>query len=363
VLALTYGYIDNSGAARSGMLNIPYAGASKGSVRAGISPAGQINAVAATGSQAVAITFTTDDGSAATGLSVSADLTALPSGWNSASKSFSCNTVSTGNGCQLQLNFAPPALGGGSLALRYNYIDSSGAANAGLVNVAYAATSNDTVTGTASPSGEIVATLGSSGQPVAVTFTTDDGRLATAFQVTSALGALPAGWSSAASGLGCATVSTGNACQLGLTFAPGAIDSGTLTINYSYLNNAGEAKSGSAMIPYRTTSDDNVIAASNPTSLAAAVGSSSAVMVTFTTDDGNLAGALTADLSALPAGWSAASSSFTCAGVSTGTGCQVSLTYAPTAAANGTLSFGYSYSNSAGVMKTGTVSIPYSAGP
>jgi hypothetical protein len=361
VLALNYDYLDNSGAARSGTINIPYAAASKGSVHAGASPTGQINAVAAAGSQTVAITFTTDDGSAATGLS--ADLTALPSGWSSASKSFSCASVSTGNGCQMQLTYAPAALGGGSLALRYSYIDSSGAANTGLVEIAYAATSNDTVTGTTSPSGEIVAALGSPGQPVAVTFNTDDGRLATAFQITGNLGALPAGWSSAAGGLSCATLSTGTACRLMLDFAPGAIDSGTLNLNYSYLNNAGEAKSGSANIPYRTTSDDNVIAASNPTAVAAAVGSTNAVSVTFTTDDGNLAGALTADLSALPAGWSAASSSLTCAAVSTGSGCQVSLTYAPTAAANATLSFGYSYANSAGVAKTGTVSIPYTAGP
>jgi hypothetical protein len=49
--------------------------------------------------------------------------------------------------------------------------------------------------------------------------------------------------------------------------------------------------------------------------------------------------------------------------VSVGTSCQVSLNYSPTVAANSTLTFGYSYVNSAGTTKTGTVSIPYTAAP
>ncbi len=92
--------------------------------------------------------------------------------------------------------------------------------------------------------------------------------------------------------------------------------------------------------------------------LAAVTGSSNLVAVTFTTDDGNFASGLSADLSALPLGWTAPASSFACASVSVGATCQVSLTYAPTAAASGTLAFGFSYVNSAGTAKTGTVSIP-----
>jgi hypothetical protein len=363
LLALNYAYTDNSGAARSGAINIPFASVSHGTVLAAASPTGQINAVAAGGSRAVTITFTTDDGNAATGLSLASPLTALPAGWSSASNTFSCGSVSTGNGCQLQLQFAPTTLGGGALALRYDYIDSSGATNGGLLNIAYAATSDDSVAGAVSPSGQVNAMLGSPGQPVSVTFTTDDSRLATALQVSTSLAALPAGWSSAANTFACSTVSTGNSCQLMLLFAPTALDSGTLTLNYSYLNNAGEARMGTVGIPYWTTSDDNVVATPSPTSLAAATGSSNTVTVTFTTDDGNLAGDLTANLSTLPPDWSTASGTFTCAAVSVGTGCQVSLAYAPTGPATATLSFGFSYTNSAGMMKTGTVSIPYSAAP
>jgi hypothetical protein len=363
LLALNYSYTDNSGTARNGVTNIPFASVSRGTIRATASPGGQINAVAAGGSQAVTITFTTDDGNAATGLSMASDLAALPAGWSSASNQFSCDSVSSGNGCQLQLKFSPASLGNGALALRYNYIDASGATNGGLVNIAYAATTDDSVAGAVSPSGQVTAMLGSAGQPVSVTFTTDDTRLATALQISASLAALPAGWSSAANSFTCSTVSTGNACELKLLFAPTALDSGTLTLNYSYLNNADQAKMGTVGIPYRTTTDDNVIGTSSPTSLAVATGSSNTVTVAFTTDDGNLAGDLTANLSTLPPDWSAASGTFTCAAVSVGTGCQVSLAYAPTGPANATLSFGFSYTNSAGTMKTGTVSIPYSAGP
>ena len=154
-----------------------------------------------------------------------------------------------------------------------------------------------------------------------MTFTTDDSRLATALQVSTSLTALPAGWSSAANTFACSMVEYGQCLLAELMFAPTALDSGTLTLNYSYLNNSGAAKMGTVGIPYWTTSDDNVVGTPSPTSLAVATGSSNTVTVTFTTDDGNLAGNLTANLSTLPLDWSAASGTFTCAAVSVGTGC------------------------------------------
>jgi hypothetical protein len=247
--------------------------------------------------------------------------------------------------------------------LRYGYNDASGTPNFGVLNIPYAATTNDNVTGTAAPSGQITAMLGSPGQPVSVTFTTDDGRLATALQLTSSLTTLPAGWSASAGAFSCSVVTSGTTCQLMLTYAPTGVDNGTLNLGYAYVNNAGESKSGSVGIPYQTTTNDNVVGTANPTAVAAVTGSSNLVAVTFTTDDGNFASGLSADLSALPLGWTAPASSFACASVSVGTTCQVTLTYAPTAAASGTLAFGFSYVNSAGTAKTGTVSIPYSAAP
>jgi hypothetical protein len=362
-LSLNYSYLDNSGATRSGALNIPYAAITHDTVVASASPSGQITAVETSGSQTVSVTFMTDDGNAASALNLTSALTALPPGWSSSATMFTCGTISTGNGCQLQLTYAPTTLSSGVLTLSYAYFDAGGTPNAGLVNIPYAATTNDNVVGTASPTGQVNSMLGSPGQPVAVTFTTDDSRLATALQLTTSLAALPAGWSSAANSFGCSSLSTGSGCQLTLMYAPTALDSGTLTLNFAYLNNAGESKSGSVAIPYRTTTNDSVIATSSPPSLAVLTGSSNAVQVTFTTDDGNLASGLSADLTALAADWSSPVGTFTCASVSTGSACQLMLTYAPTAPANTTLSFGFSYTNAAGILKTGTVSIPYVASP
>jgi hypothetical protein len=357
-LTLNYGYTDSSGASRTGALNIPYATSAHGTVVATASPTGEVNAVAMTGSQSVSVTFNTDDGGVAPGLS--ADLTHLPAGW-SGKPAFSCAGVSTGNGCQLQLTYAPTMLGGGVLTLPYAYTDATGATNGGLLNIPYAATTDDNVVGMVSPSGQITAIEGAPAQPITLIFTTDDSRLATALQITSSLAALPAGWSSAAGTFACGSLSSGTECELTLMYAPAALDDGTLSLSYAYVNNAGESKTGSVVIPYRTTTNDNVVATASPNALSVVTGTSNPVAITFTTDDGQSASALSADLSALPADWSSGSNSFTCVSVSTGTGCQLSLTYAPTGAANSTLSVGFSYTNDSGVVKTGTASIAYVA--
>jgi hypothetical protein len=362
-LTLNYSFVDDSGTARTGSVNIPYSAAGQGRVTAAASPAGQINAIEKTGGQAVAVTFTTDDGTSAADFYLTTDLAALPAGWSSGSKSFSCSSVATGNGCQLHLTYAPTALGSGTLVLNYGY--GANGANTGSFNLAYAATTDDNVVGTPSPTGQINAVVGAAAQPVAVTFTTDDGRPATALQLTSSLTALPAGWSSPDTTFACSGLSSGNGCQLLLTYAPGAAGSGMLALSYSYDNDAGKTKTGSLNIAYRATTNDSVIGTPNPNPAAVVTGSTTPVTVTFTTNDGNPAANLlvTSDLGALPTGWSSASGSFNCAAVSTGTACQLSLIYAPAAADSGTLSLSYSYDDNSGTPKLGTVSLPYSAAP
>ena len=54
-----------------------------------------------------------------------------------------------------------------------------------MLNIDYAATTNDNVVGTASPAGQVNAIVGSGTLPVTVTFTTDDGRAATGLTLTS----------------------------------------------------------------------------------------------------------------------------------------------------------------------------------
>jgi hypothetical protein len=362
-ITLDYGYTDDSGAARTGALNIPYSTSPRNTVVAAASPAGQINAIEKTGGQGVTVTFTTDDGKAATGMLVTSDLAALPPGWSSGTTDLSCGSVSIGNGCQLHLTYAPAALTSGTLVLSYAYTDGGGTPSTGSLDVAYAATTDDNAVATASPSGQINAVVGSGAQAVSLTFTTDDGRPATALQVTSSLGTLPAGWSSTASSFSCSGFSSGSACQFSLTYTPTAAAAGTLALSYAYKNNAGKAKTGTVNIAYRATTNDNIVGTPNPTSLAVATGSSTPVTVAFTTDDGNPASALsvTSDLTTLPSGWTSGSTTFACAAVSTGNGCVLSLTYAPGTTGSGTLSLSYSYNDDSGIAKTGSVSIPYTA--
>src|SRR5258708_25854534 len=126
-------------------------------------------------------------------------------------------------------------------------------------------------------------------------------------------------------------------------YAPTAAVGGTLTLSYTYQNDAGVAKTGSLNIAYRATTNDNVVGTPSPNPVAVSTGTNTPVNVTFTTDDGNLASNLsvTSGLATLPSGWSSASGRFACSNVSTGTGCQLSLTYAPTAVGSGALAFTY----------------------
>lgn len=366
-LALAYTYADDSGAPRSGILNIPYSSTAAGSVVATVAPTGQVNAVEKTGRQSVAITFTTADGRPASDLQLSGSLQSLPAGWSTQAVGLTCGSVSTGNGCQLTLSYAPVVSGRGTLTLLFDYFDATGTYSVGSVNIPYASTTNDNVVGTASPSGQINAIVGMGSQPVAITFTSDDSRPATALRVTSDLTALPGGWSSTSSPFACSGLSSGSGCQLSLMYAPPAAGTGTgtLTLAYSYVNNSGQAKTGSLNIAYRATTDNNVVTTANPSPVSVSAGTMTPVTVTFTTDDGNPATglAITSGLSALPAGWSSTASTFTCLTLSVGTGCQLPLTYAPAAPDSGTLLLGYSYTNDSGSVKSGTVSLGYTATP
>ncbi len=255
--------------------------------------------------------------------------------------------------------------GVGTLTLAFSYVDNAGTPKTGTVNIPYAATTHDNVTGAVAPSGPLNVLVNAS-QSVDITFTTDDGLTATNLSIDpSALSSLPAAWSSGGSGFSCAAVSTGNGCRLALSFDPTAVGSGSVSLPYSYTDNAGSAKTGTVNIPYVGSVHNNAVGvASVSGTLSGAIGNSQSVTVTFNTDDGNPASSLavTTDLGALPSGWSSSSGSFSCASVpDTGAACQLALTYLPTSVASGTVTLNFSYDDNFGTAKTGTVSIPYAS--
>jgi hypothetical protein len=370
MLSLGFSYIDNAGTAKTGTLTVPYASSSHDNVVATVMPSGQITSVVGAPSQSIAITFTTDDQNQSTALALLTDLSALPAGWAAAGSSFTCATVSMGNGCQLQLGYQASAAGSGTLSLTYGYQDNAGTAKTGSINVPYTATLHNNVAGSPAPSGQINAVVGAGGQTVLVNFTTDSG-LASGLSLTTALNTLPAGWSSTATSFSCPSVtSAGNGCELPLTYSPGGVGSGTLILQYAYTNDADAPATGTISLPYASTAHDTVTATVVPSgTVGVRVGQSQSVTVDFTTSDGNIATGVAIatsggnSLASLPSGWSVSGGggSFTCSSVSSGTGCELALTYAPTAPASGTLSLSFSYADNAGSPQTGTVDIAYQA--
>jgi hypothetical protein len=321
-------------------------------------------------SKTVPVTLTSSDGRTITGFAVSnAAGEVLPTGW-SAPASFGCLSLSTGSGCILNLTFTPTMYEvGQTLTLNYVYVDNAmEPVTTDSFTLAFQATTNDNVTPQLSPSGQINATLGYGAQTVIATFTTDDGHPASALTVTSDPSALPPGWT-APSPSSCATVSAPTACVLSWVYQPTAPDSGTITIDYSFDDDSGTAKTASFNIPYAATANNNVVAAASVgavspvTSISVAGGSSKVVTFTFLTDDGFEATNLNMDLSTLPTDWIASATSFTCSTISNGTACELSLTYSPPLGANesSTLQLTYSYLDNAGFAKQGSVNIAYTS--
>ena len=96
--------------------------------------------------------------------------------------------------------------------------------------------------------------------------------------------------------------------------------------------------------------------------LAVVSGGSQTFSITFNASDKHALSDLlvTTDLTNLPQGWSGPTS-FGCASVTTGSGCILNLTYAPTGASSGTLVIDYTYKNNSGTAESASQSITYSS--
>lgn len=221
------------------------------------------------------------------------------------------------------------------------------------------------VTVTTSSPGPIATSVGNN-TSVTITYDTADGQPATSLAVTTGLSPLPDGWSTTTPSFDCASVSTGNGCQLSLRYTPvAATTSQVLTLGFTYIDSSGAQRTGTVDLTYSATLANTAVATVTPSGpIQALVGTTNPVSVSFATSDGTPATNLniTSGLSSLPPGWSVNTLSLPCSSVTTGTSCQLSLSYAPTAALpSSTLTLGYSYTNNAGQAATGTVNIPYMA--
>jgi hypothetical protein len=250
---LDYVYVDNSTEPQvNGSVTVAYQATTNDNVIPTLSSAGaQVNATVNSGSQTVTATFATDDAHPASAFAITSDPSMLPPGWVAPSAS-SCATVSAGTACQLAWVYAPTAPGNGTITIDYSFADDSGTPKTASFNIPYAATANDNVIPSAA--GPITAAVGTS-QVVTVVFSTDDGFQASNLSMDlSALSSAFPGWSDAATTFTCSTIGTGGGCTLSLTFAPScACQSGTLSLPYTYADNAGTMKPGMVSIVYSST--------------------------------------------------------------------------------------------------------------
>lgn len=91
-------------------------------------------------------------------------------------------------------------------------------------------------------------------------------------------------------------------------------------------------------------------------------GETQTIVLAFTTSDGAAASAFSVSgLNSMPAGWMSSAGSGTCASVTSGGSCVLTLTYAPLTAGSGAVNLGFSYHANDGTAKTGTVSVPFTA--
>ena len=157
-------------------------------------------------------------------------------------------------------------------------------------------------------------------QTITVAFTSADGRAISGLGLSNTT--LPADWSGP-NDFTCSVTSSGNDCVLTLTYAPTAIETGTLSIGYVYAGDANSPPLVTLSIPYAATTSDNIVATPMPIGQITAASGTGAqsVSVNFTTDDGNAATGLTMTsvMSSLPAGWSTTTPGFSCAIISNGT--------------------------------------------
>ena len=311
----------------------------------------------------VPVTFNSSDGNTITAFALSLNA-ALPAGWSAPANGFACPMVSTGSGCVLNLTYQPAAYTTPqTLTLDYVFIDNAGEpVTIASANFQYQATTNDNVIATPAPAGQINATLGAAAQTVTVTYVTDDAHPAANLSVTSPT-PLPAGWTGPVSST-CATVSAGTACTMTYSYQPTAPGGGTLLVDFAYDNDSASAKTGSFSIPYMAIDHNSIVGTPSANPVTVASGMSQPVTITFDTSDGypatNLA--VTSNLAALNTYWTSGVGTLSCATVSTGSSCSLTLTYAPTVSGDsGTEQITYSYTDNAGSPQTGSVNINYSS--
>ena len=316
-------------------------------------------------SRNVILVFRTSDGGAATDLTLAAPAAGFPAGW-SISGSALCAQVEASGQCQVVLTYAPGAAApSSSITLPYSYRNNKGDATTGSVAVPFRALAVNAAVAKVDPAGAIRGLVGKA-SAVTLSFTTNDGSAATALHLDDNLSALPAGWTSASTGLDCASFGAGSSCQLALSYAPATpTPASALVINYRYRDSSGKQQTGTTSIAYSAVGPNTVNATASPAGVVRArSGSSQQVALTFTPSDSSAASnlRLTTSVAALPPEWTVTQSTLPCAQVGANGACTLTLRYNPGAnQPAGKLDLDYAYTDAVGRELAGKTSIAYAS--
>lgn len=248
-MRFSYAYTDNAGASREGAYTLAYRVLPANSVVTSQRPEGVLRGIVGR-TAPVTLEFEPSDGEPAASLKVTTDLAALPPGWTSERPEFACSAMGRGQACRLALAYSPVVpVDESALELAYSYVDSSGASRSGTARVDYSATLAGSVSASIDAGGPLLVRPGER-REITVRFGTTDKVRASALRLSTDF-ANTAGWSVRPDWQGCASVEGSGSCSLTLVFAPSAVlGPDTLSLAYTYIDNIGEARSGSVDIAY-----------------------------------------------------------------------------------------------------------------
>jgi hypothetical protein len=317
-------------------------------------------------SRQITLSFKTSDGGSATELALALPAGGLPAGWSIGSNRRRCERVDADNLCQIALTYAPAAAEQPSVVtFPYSYRNNKGDAGTGNIAIAYRAMAVNAATTALLPAGQVKGVTGKA-STILLSFGTNDDSPATDLHVETNLATLPAGWSSPATGLDCASFGVKSVCQLALTYTPpSAAPASALAIGYRYKDGSGKQQTATANIDYSATAPNTVAASLSPAGVVRAkAGSSQQVQLTFAPSDSSPASALhlSTDVAKLPAGWSVKASTLPCATVDGNGGCTLALSYAPVPdEPAGKLDIDYAYTDATGRGLTGKTTVNYAS--
>ena len=317
-------------------------------------------------SRQITLSFRTSDGGSATALALVLPAGGLPAGWSIGSNRRGCERVDADNLCQIALTYAPAAAEPASaVTFPYSYRNNKGDAGTGNIAIAYGALAVNAATTALLPAGQVKGVTGKT-STILLSFGTNDASPATDLHVETDFAALPAGWTSPATGLDCASFGLKSVCQLALSYTPAsAAPASVLAINYRYKNSSGKQQIATAAIDYSATAPNTVSASLSPAGVVRArAGASQQVQLTFAPSDSSPASALrlSTDVGKLPAGWSVKASTLPCATVDGSGGCGLTLSYAPVPdQPAGKLDVDYAYTDAIGRELTGRTTVRYAS--